>query len=331
MEPPPFSDGNDPVRHGWGQAGCSFNGATAFQRWKHPRPAGDQQGNCPFNGATAFQRWKPAPKTGRGPQRYPFNGATAFQRWKPEEVQELKAAYEALQWSHRLSAMETPKTVSPMLTTWALQWSHRLSAMETTQPPQKHKSRTYLQWSHRLSAMETFYGRVCPGCQHAPSMEPPPFSDGNGQEPAEQRPPVMPSMEPPPFSDGNACASTATPTRRSTFNGATAFQRWKQGYPRRRQRQGDALQWSHRLSAMETTIWQGLPGPGRTPSMEPPPFSDGNTCSHSVSFGNRRAFNGATAFQRWKPVLHRREAHRQGAPFNGATAFQRWKHLQPEH
>ena len=95
----------------------SFNGATAFRRW---RSAGDQRvmrnalfNNVSFNGATAFRRWRsgrrpraaaisaktlPAsmgpPPFGDGDQRtspciwrltlsYPcFNGATAFRRWR---------------------------------------------------------------------------------------------------------------------------------------------------------------------------------------------------------------------------------------------------------
>ena len=36
------------------------------------------------------------------------------------------------------------------------------------------------------------------------------------------------------------------------------------------------------------------------PSMEPPPFSDGNNPLPRVAQGINVAFNGATAFQRWK-------------------------------
>ena len=38
-----------------------------------------------------------------------------------------------------------------------------------------------------------------------------------------------------------------------------------------------------------------------------------------------KAFNGATAFQRWKPDDRQRNKSVDSEPFNGATAFQRWK------
>ena len=84
------------------------------------------------------------------------------------------------------------------------------------------------------------------------SMEPPPFGDGN-QVPHRCRAEVgRASMEPPPFGDGNPSA------------GATLV---SISY---------SLQWSHRLSAMETRDWRaGNPG-GTQASMEPPPFGDGN-------------------------------------------------------
>ena len=64
-------------------------------------------------------------------------------------------------------------------------------------------------------------------------------------------------------------------TRGCTFNGAIAFQRWKEahyltiGW-------GNNLQWGHRLSAMEGPARSLVPGILVTP------------------------FNGAIAFQRWK-------------------------------
>ena len=156
-------------------------------------------------------------------------------------------------------------------------------------------------------------------------------------------------MGPPPFSDGNLLYQnwdlvvltflqwghrlSAMETRRTsggtmtepTFNGATAFQRWKRG---------DALDHG-----------DALPGP----SMGPPPFSDGNTGWIAHPTPPTRSFNGATAFQRWKLSQLRFDrissrdlqwGHRLSAmetstsaptagfrlgAFNGATAFQRWK------
>ena len=82
-------------------------------------------------------------------------------------------------------------------------------------------------------------------------------------------------MEPSPFGDGNQIGS---------INRAQYIQ---------------PLQWSHRLSAMETA------GP-------------------VLPQQRRGGFNGATAFRRWKLEVVR--AHKRAiAGFNGATAFRRWK------
>ena len=73
------------------------------------------------------------------------------------------------------------------------------------------------------------------------------------------------------------------------------------------------------------------PAPGLNPlaylpSMGPPPFSDGNRAGCSGRNFRSPPFNGATAFQRWKPPFrHAGEPSR--SPFNGATAFQRWKRI----
>ena len=86
---------------------------------------------CSFNGATAFQRWKRRKPGGCRHRHRPFNGATAFQRWKPGTLDASLRAVVDLQWGHRLSAMET----NPIGWGWTLlsvlQWGHRLSAMET--------------------------------------------------------------------------------------------------------------------------------------------------------------------------------------------------------
>ena len=136
-----------------------------------------------------------------------------------------------------------------------------------------------------------------------------------------------------------------------TFNGATAFQRWK---PLNRETCiliGSALQWSHRLSAMETAAHPLRQGPKPAPSMEPPPFSDGNTLRDvqplvvnvSLQWSHRLSAMETTLEDsvgyhiwvlQWSHRLSAMEtpriflpelAHLQ--PFNGATAFQRWKRL----
>ena len=60
-----------------------------------------------------------------------------------------------------------------------LQWSHRLSAMETAWAGGEVLTAANLQWSHRLSAMETAPRVDRLGMDSGPSMGPPPFSDGN--------------------------------------------------------------------------------------------------------------------------------------------------------
>ena len=107
MGPPPFGDGKitvgwpgvpfeDTLQWGhrlsamerprstrWPTYGAtSFNGATAFRRWK-ASPWSAIAATVPsFNEATAFRRWKATspPPTPSTPSR--FNEATAFRRWK---------------------------------------------------------------------------------------------------------------------------------------------------------------------------------------------------------------------------------------------------------
>ena len=183
-----------------------------------------------------------------------------------------------LQWGHRLSAMETQPLLNIPGMVSVLQWGHRLSAMETVRvtrpkrvlfhasmgpPPFGDGNMTdpktgvtvecKLQWGHRLSAMETETAR-------------PPFSGGR----------VRASMGPPPFGDGNPPPPRRRGCRYRCFNGATAFRRWKQEIKRGPNPAILALQWGHRLSAMETRRM--------------PP----ERCSLEARF------NGATAFRRWK-------------------------------
>ena len=83
MEPSPFSDGNLPASGGARSGLGGFNGAIAFQRWKRDGP------------------------TARALRGGSFNGAIAFQRWKRVRDLAHVAGGAVLQWSHRLSAMET--------------------------------------------------------------------------------------------------------------------------------------------------------------------------------------------------------------------------------
>ena len=189
MGPPPFGDGNSSLATtAWTrrQATKSFNGATAFRRWKLSFTLQTPDGTCRFNGATAFRRWT----------RLGFMEKNAYRT--------------GLQWGHRLSAMETRKRQHQIRSVVELQWCHRLSAMETRRSTRWRTSGATsfngatafrrwklsftrcktpassvdlpLQWGHRLSAMETARelhgkGRTC--VPHRASMGPPPFGDGN--------------------------------------------------------------------------------------------------------------------------------------------------------
>ena len=262
MEPPPFSDGNlAGVDSGWQvvvnlqwshrlsametiwsmsrrPSAITFNGATAFQRWKLLRPKGATVRMLPFNGATAFQRWKlsgwhggrgyvvgpsmePPPfsdgnkgesgHTNRGVSR-PFNGATAFQRWKLDGADNQGHGVDVSRPFNGATAFQRWKRVTVMVASQVmirLQWSHRLSAMETIETVNftgagvtAFNGATAFQRWKRLK-LSTSPARVL-----QPSMEPPPFSDGNDAlGAAGQARRGSPSMEPPPFSDGNTAAA----------------------------------------------------------------------------------------------------------------------------
>ena len=85
------------------------------------------------------------------------------------------------------------------------------------------------------------------------------------------------------------------------------------------------LQWGHGLSAVETGRNRLAPGTRRRASMGPRPFSRGNTTSTTTTPPTPIRFNGATAFQPWKPGILRTSPPCPATGFNGATAFQPWK------
>jgi hypothetical protein len=103
------------------------------------------------------------------------------------------------------------------------------------------------------------------------------------------------------------------PITLAAFNGATAFRRWKHEKVVTRvsvQNSWDGLtttitdftlQWGHRLSTVETASKSVGNREEIDPSMGPPPFDGGNfrpLCRGPITLA---AFNGATAFRRWKP------------------------------
>ena len=164
-----------------------------------------------------------------------------------------------------------------------LQWGHRFSAMETLWEEGDETTLWLLQWGHRFSAMETVRA--------------------NGADAVL----IRASMGPPLFSDGDPGSARRWRTCTACFNGATAFQRWRPRTCCRLCSRARLLQWGHRFSAMETP--RHIDG-RRLPllaSMGPPLFSDGDLEHAAVSAHGLACFNGATAFQRWRPVLSRFE------------------------
>ena len=182
-----------------------------------------------------------------------------------------------LQWGHRLSAMETGSCSGDSIVSLILQWGHRLSAMETSRYQHGQSLRQRLQWGHRLSAMETTFngGDIFSwfGLQWGHRLS---------------------AME-------TSWAWGLAAWTWWSFNGATAFRRWKPA--------------QHPVPRCA----------GAIPSMGPPPFGDGNwthretdlRVTRDLQWGHRlsametremypaarilfEAFNGATAFRRWK-------------------------------
>ena len=254
MEPPPFGDGNVP-NHGARPPGLL---AASME----PPPFGD--GNLLPVGL-------PRLVVGASMEPPPFGDGN----WDTPRTARLVCT--KLQWSHRLSAMETAQVMARIGEDLELQWSHRLSAMETglllgpaggllvasMEPPPfgdgsclnvdgtavvgdaSMEPPPFGDGNHRVAGRFRRFNRLA-------SMEPPPFGDGNCGLPLNGFGAGDASMEPPPFGDGNVPTCSAPPFTSPRFNGATAFRRWKPGQHR------PALQDQNRAS------------------MEPPPFGDGN-------------------------------------------------------
>ena len=232
-----------------------------------------------------------------------FNGATAFRQWKTTRLIPGTRSIRPLQWGHCLSTMEIFGSFTPLARMLPLQWGRRLSAME----------------------IQRGQGTVSGHC--VASMGPPPFGDGKGVEvnavvragDASMGPPPFgdgklwidggydccerASMRPPPFGDGKTCGNTSRCPSTSSFNGATAFRRWKAPATRCGLLPQLSLQWGHRLSAMESLLWGGMEAVNEGASMGPPPFGDGKTLEATATGGSDTSFNGATAFRRWKASL----------------------------
>ena len=110
----------------------TFNGATAFQRWKReptwrkPKSNVPSMGPPPFSDGNHYNHGQEAKKWKA------FNGATAFQRWKLDTAAlDAKIAEYPSMGPPPFSDGNIKKLDSQDKIHWALQWGHRLSAMET--------------------------------------------------------------------------------------------------------------------------------------------------------------------------------------------------------
>ena len=82
-------------------------------------------------------------------------------------------------------------------------------------------------------------------------------------------------MGPPPFGDGKIAEILPKASPMPSFNGATAFRRWKAPMMGTRLASCWRLQWGHRLSAMESVTRATPRFTHDAASMGPPPFGDG--------------------------------------------------------
>ena len=184
----------------------------------------------------------------------------------------------------------------------ALQWGHRLSAMEGCHPhggPRGH----YNSFNGAI-AFQRWKGGDDPHDRHvarSASMGPSPFSDGRRLRDVHEKvaadvlqwghrlsamegglggrgdlPREGASMGPSPFSDGRWAFSVVPSWDTSCFNGAIAFQRWKG----RRGSRIAARPQRRFNGAIAFQRWKARPRP--------------------LPRRRNRRFNGAIAFQRWK-------------------------------
>ena len=208
MGPPPFGDGNGTWRKNvksgfpqlqWGHrlsametgrggrtsraVSRSFNGATAFRRWKRTGWRNAQHTTTGFNGATAFRRWKQlgvsvpfqfCHTASMGPP--PF-GDGNLETTGRNLVQDI-----GLQWGHRLSAMET--LVPPLVMVMA--WSS-FNGATAFRRWKRQRRRPGPPWCARFNGATAFRRwklvapMLTPVGPEAASMGPPPFGDGNDQ------------------------------------------------------------------------------------------------------------------------------------------------------
>ena len=213
--------------------GSGFNGATAFQPWKHtsPNPAKSyheraSMGPRPFsrgNEANGSVPSRGRPTASMGPRPFSrgnlpllgdtlaihlgFNGATAFQPWK-------------LLFTRCRMTIANAASMGP----------RPFSRGNARDHPRCDSPRSCFNGATAFQPWKQPAWRAGTRAAGAASMGPRPFSRGNSI---------------------NRSARSPTPWR---FNGATAFQPWKQGARRRVGSDKLRLQWGHGLSAVETGL-----------------------------------------------------------------------------
>ncbi len=157
-----------------------FNGATASPPWKDRLLPSISAADIRFNGATASPPWKVSDMASLFTTPSCFNGATASPPWKAALSCLLLHRIRRLQWSHSVSAVESPRpfsivTTSPSFNgaTASPPWKGRAPPPTesmticgfngaTASPPWKanfalwdYDQAVALQWSHSVSAVES--------------------------------------------------------------------------------------------------------------------------------------------------------------------------------
>ena len=275
----------------------TFNGATAFRRWKRPVP------RCPFAARLLPLQWghRLSAMETSSPQALPVCCPFAARLLKrallvapllpasmgPPPFGDGNVAPQAHENVRLVNASmgpppfgdgNVPDSWVPSSDHTPLQWGHRLSAMETLlRPGWESNVPSRFQWGHRLSAMETRWSsQAWPGLSTA-SMGPPPFGDGMTIVQAEvgrgyelQWGHRLSAME-------TSKSGRARNITSSGFNGATAFRRWKQRLPAASPRRQGCASMGPPPFGDGNVRWPVLDDqPGLHASMGPPPFGDGN-------------------------------------------------------
>ena len=197
-----------------------------------------------------------------------FNGAIAFQRWKGLNTGLGIETRQLLQWGHRLSAMEGSNR-------------HRMPICQT------HASMGPSPFSDGRHV-----DPLQPGRELAASMGPSPFSDGRITAFIQSINFPQASMGPSPFSDGRRATGRSWPASRQASMGPSPFSDGRTDANLTGVKLEGALQWGHRLSAMEGMWSQTLHQPleklqwgHRLSAMEGRPYDRGTTIHEKASMG----------------------------------------------